>query len=312
MALPPELKSRFDELVQKNKVVLFMKGNKHFPQCGFSAKVVGMLNEIVGKYETVNVLADPAVRDGIKEYSSWPTIPQLYVDGQFVGGCDIVTEMYGSGDLQKLLGGAAPKAELAPTLPNLKLSAAAAKSLGEAASEPGEDKLRMEISGQFQHELFFGPKKAGDLEVTASGVTFLMDAASARRADGVSIDFVETPDGGAFKIENPNEPPRVKPMSPKELKALFDKGEPVELFDVRTPAEREQAKIARAVHLDEAGEKRLLGLPKDARVVFHCHHGGRSRQAAERLLKEGWKNVWNLEGGIDAWSQQVDSSVKRY
>ncbi len=104
MAITPELKSHFDTLVQKNKVVLFMKGNKHFPQCGFSAKVAGMLNELVGKYETVNVLADPAVRDGIKDYSSWPTIPQLYVDGQFVGGCDIVREMNASGELQKLIG----------------------------------------------------------------------------------------------------------------------------------------------------------------------------------------------------------------
>jgi monothiol glutaredoxin len=308
MAITPELKSHFDTLVQKNKVVLFMKGNKHFPQCGFSAKVAGMLNELVGKYETVNVLADPAVRDGIKEYSSWPTIPQLYVDGQFVGGCDIVTEMYASGELQKLLGASLPKVEL----PTITMSAPAAKALLDASSEPGEDKLRLEISGGFQHELFFGPKKAGDLEVKSGDVVFLMDAASARRANGLSIDFVETPDGGAFKLENPNEPPRVKAMTVKELKALMDKGEKLSLFDVRTPGERETAKIAGAVHLDEAGEKQLLALPKDAKIVFHCHHGGRSRTAADRLVKEGWKNVWNLEGGIDAWSQQIDPTVKRY
>jgi monothiol glutaredoxin len=308
MPLSPEMKSHFDGLVQKHKVVLFMKGNKHFPQCGFSAKVAGMLTELVGKFETVNVLADPAVRDGIKEYSSWPTIPQLYVDGQFVGGCDIITEMYASGELHTLLGGAAPKVEI----PTISLTAGAAKALADAAGEPGEDRLRLEVSTQFQHELFFGPKKPNDLEVTASGVTFLVDPASAQRAGGLSIDFVETADGGAFKIENPNEPPRVKAMSVKELKALFDKGDKVDVFDVRTPAERETAKIAQSVHLDEAGEKRLLALPKDARVVFHCHHGSRSRAAAERLVKEGWRNVYNLEGGIDAWSQQVDPSVKRY
>ncbi len=312
MPLTPEMKSHFDTLVQKNKVVLFMKGNKHFPQCGFSAKLAGMLTELVGKYETVNVLADPAVRDGIKEYSSWPTIPQLYVDGQFVGGCDIVTDMYSSGELQKLLGGEAPKVEV----PTITLSAGAVKALKDATSEPGDDRLRLEIAvlaqGAFQHELFFAPKKANDMEVTASGVTFLVDPASAKRANGLAIDFVETADGGAFKLENPNEPPRVKAMSVKELKGLIDKGEKLELFDVRTPDERATAKIASSVHLDEAGEKRLLGLPKDARIVFHCHHGGRSRAAAERLVKEGWRNVYNLEGGIDAWSQQVDSTVKRY
>ena len=308
MALSPELKSQFDTLVQKNKVVLFMKGNKHFPQCGFSAQVAGILNELVGKYETVNVLSDPAVRDGIKEYSSWPTIPQLYVDGQFVGGCDIVKELYASGELHKLLGAQAPKVEA----PSITLSERAAKALKEASGEPGDEQLRLEISAQFQHELFFGPKKANDLAVTASGVAILVDPASAQRAAGLAIDFVDTADGGAFKIENPNEPPRVKALGPKDLKALLDKGEKLEIFDVRTPAERDIAKLAGAHHLDEAGEKRLLALPKDARIVFHCHHGGRSRTAAERLVREGWRNVFNLEGGIDAWSQHVDPSVKRY
>jgi monothiol glutaredoxin len=309
MPLTPELKSHFDTLVQKNKVVLFMKGNRHFPQCGFSAKVVGMLNEFLPKYETVNVLADPAVRDGIKEYSAWPTIPQLYIDGQFVGGCDIVTDLYSSGELHKLLGAEAPKVEL----PKISLTAAAAKSLREATDGPeGDERLRLEISPQFQHELFFGPQKPNDLEVVADGVKFLVDPASAKRAMGLSIDFVETSDGGAFKLENPNEPPRVKNMSVKDLKALLDKKEQVEIFDVRTPKERESAKIDGSIHLDEAGEKRLLSLPKDARIVFLCHHGARSRQAAERLLKEGWRNVYNLEGGIDAWSQQIDQNVKRY
>ena len=103
MALSPELKAKIDDLVGKNKIVLFMKGNKHFPQCGFSARVVQMLNEVGPKYETVNVLADASLREGIKEYSSWPTIPQLYVNGTFVGGCDIVTEMYESGELAEAL-----------------------------------------------------------------------------------------------------------------------------------------------------------------------------------------------------------------
>src|SRR5262245_65608386 len=97
-------KNQLEDLIKKNKVVLFMKGNKHFPQCGFSAQVVQILKEVGTTFETVNVLQDPAIREGIKEYSSWQTIPQLYVDGEFVGGCDIVKEMYTSGDLQKKLG----------------------------------------------------------------------------------------------------------------------------------------------------------------------------------------------------------------
>ena len=90
--------------VTKNKVVLYMKGSPDFPQCGFSANAVGILRECgVKDLYTVNVLENPDIRQGIKQYANWPTIPQLYVNGEFVGGSDIVAEMYQSGDLQKLL-----------------------------------------------------------------------------------------------------------------------------------------------------------------------------------------------------------------
>jgi len=98
-----ELKQKIQGMIESQRVVLFMKGNKLFPQCGFSAKVVQMLKETGTDFKDVNVLADPSVRDGIKQYSDWPTIPQLYVAGQFIGGCDIVTELFEKGELQGLL-----------------------------------------------------------------------------------------------------------------------------------------------------------------------------------------------------------------
>ncbi|MCU0801807.1 MAG: Grx4 family monothiol glutaredoxin [Rhodobacteraceae bacterium] len=91
------------DTVTKNDVVLFMKGTKMMPQCGFSSRVAGVLNYIGVDFADVNVLADPEIRQGIKDYSDWPTIPQLYVKGEFVGGCDIVTEMMLSGELDTLL-----------------------------------------------------------------------------------------------------------------------------------------------------------------------------------------------------------------
>jgi len=94
---------RIDELVKTNLVVLFMKGTALFPQCGFSSRAVAILDRLGIKYETVDVLQDPEVRQGIKEYSDWPTIPQLYVKGEFVGGSDIMMEMFESGELQQLL-----------------------------------------------------------------------------------------------------------------------------------------------------------------------------------------------------------------
>lgn len=89
--------------INTNDIVLYMKGTAQLPQCGFSATVVQVLNMLKVSFKDVNVLADPEVREGIKEYTNWPTIPQLYIKGEFIGGCDIVREMYQSGELQALL-----------------------------------------------------------------------------------------------------------------------------------------------------------------------------------------------------------------
>ncbi len=306
--LSDTVRSQLDELIKKNKVLLFMKGNKHFPQCGFSAQVIGILKETGTKFETVNVLQDPAVRDGIKEYSSWPTIPQLYVDGEFIGGCDIIKEMYAAGDLQKKLGvEAAPP----PALPKVTLDAGAVKAFKDA-DEGNGDVLRLEISPQFQYDLYFGPKKTGDLEVAVSGLTVCFDRESAKRADGINVAWVETPDGGAFRIDNPNEPARVKSLTGPELKKWMDDGKKFAFFDVRTEDERKLAKLDAATLLDEAGEKQLAALDKATPIVVLCHHGMRSKSAAERILRDGFTQVYNLEGGIDAWSQKVDTTVPRY
>ena len=94
---------RIKQDIADNTVVLFMKGTPVFPQCGFSARVVQILTQMGVKFKGIDVLADPAIRQGIKEFSSWPTIPQLYVKGEFVGGCDIVSEMYENGELKQVL-----------------------------------------------------------------------------------------------------------------------------------------------------------------------------------------------------------------
>ena len=93
-----------DGIVKANDIVLFMKGTVLFPQCGFSSRAVAILDHLGAKYETVDVLQDPEIRNGIKAYSDWPTIPQLYVRGEFVGGSDIMMEMFESGELQQLVG----------------------------------------------------------------------------------------------------------------------------------------------------------------------------------------------------------------
>jgi monothiol glutaredoxin len=96
------VQEKIQKLIDDNNIILFMKGTPDFPQCGFSGKVAHILKQCGVEYAHVNVLMDDEIRQGIKEFSNWPTIPQLYVKGQFVGGCDIVTEMYEKGELQEL------------------------------------------------------------------------------------------------------------------------------------------------------------------------------------------------------------------
>ena len=97
------VQAHIDETVKSNKVLIYMKGNPTFPMCGFSAATIQIFDSLGVPYETVDVLQNPAIRDGIKRYSNWPTIPQIYVNGEFIGGCDIIQEMHSRGELEPLV-----------------------------------------------------------------------------------------------------------------------------------------------------------------------------------------------------------------
>jgi monothiol glutaredoxin len=309
MSLDPSLRQKIDQMVASDSVVLFMKGTRSFPQCGFSASVVSMLNTLIPKYTTVNVLQDADVRGGMKEYSDWPTFPQLFIRGEFVGGSDIVKQLFETGELEKKLGDLVAAA----ATPTVTVSARAAKELAAALEEasPG-DVIHLTITPSWEHQLDLGAREATHVTIETAGITVQLDRASAGRGEGVSIDFVEDATGAGFKIDNPNRPPMVREVPPKELKALLDAGKVKELYDVRTPRERDLAAIPGSKAFDDSAMATIDALPRDTPLAFHCHHGGRSRAAAEHFLKLGFKTVYNLAGGIDAWSQHVDPSVKRY
>lgn len=303
MALDPAIKAHFDTLTGENKVVLFMKGNRRMPRCGFSARVVGILDGLLDDYVTVDVLADPAVRQGIKDYSDWPTIPQLYIDGEFQGGCDIVTEMAGTGELHSALGIELHDVE-PPTMTVTDAASAALKAALEGATEP----LRFGVSPTYRYDLQLGAKMFGDVEVTAGGVTFLLDRASAKRAGGTVIDYVKSAMGEGFQISNPNEPAKVQQVRPRDAQTLLAQTEGIQFFDVRGDDERAIATLG-ATKFHPAA---LVGLDKATPLLFHCHHGGRSQNAAQQAIEQGFTRVWNLAGGIEAWSREVDPSVPRY
>jgi monothiol glutaredoxin len=224
----------------------------------------------------------------------------LFIKGEFVGGADIVRQMFENGDLEKKLGDLAAPVKA----PTLTVTARAAAELAAALKEgtPG-DVIHLTITPAWEHQLDLGPKEALHVTIETGGISLQLDRASAARAGGVVIDFIEDATGAGFKIENPNRPPAVREVSPKDLKALMDTGKVTELYDVRTPKERDTAKIAGTKLVDDAQMAAIEKLPKETPLAFHCHHGGRSRAAAEHFLKLGFKTVCNLEGGLEAWEK---------
>src|SRR5687767_8111701 len=178
MALDPQLKKKLDQIVASDNVVLFMKGTRSFPQCGFSASVVNILNTLIPKYTTVNILSDADIRSGMKEFSDWPTFPQLFIKGEFVGGADIVRQMHESGELEKKLGGLVAAAKP----PALTVSPRAATELLTALKEGGAgDVIHLTITPSWEHQLDIGPKEADHVTVQSNGVTVQLDRTSAGR-----------------------------------------------------------------------------------------------------------------------------------
>jgi len=301
------VRERISETITRNPVVLYMKGSRVRPQCGFSAQVVSVLDAFLTDYVTVDVLADTAIRDGIKEYSSWPTIPQLYVRGEFVGGSDIVSALDASGELQEKLGDLVTAAK-----PTITVTAAARAELTGATESPNEC-IRLDVSPTFEHDLAVGVPEPRDIVIDlGDGLRISLPPSASARANGVVIDMVTTPEGPAFHIENPNQPPRVKRLTPKELDARMRNGEDLVLVDVRTDQERALARLEGFRALDPALLAELTDGPPGRAVVVLCHHGIRSQHFAEELVSRGLRNVHNLAGGIDAWSADVDPRVPRY
>jgi monothiol glutaredoxin len=258
-------------------------------------------------YATVDVLSDPEIREGIKLYGNWPTIPQLYIDRELVGGSDIVQSMADSGELHELLGVAAPDR----TPPTITISDAAAQAIRAGLADAQGAKLHLSIDGQFLAQFFLREARGNEIVARASGIEILLDLQSAQRARGLTIDWVETLQGSGLAIHNPNAPATVRPMSVIELKQKLDEGK-ITVIDVRPADARARAPFPAAQVLDEDSHDRLAALPKDSPLAFLCHHGNSSRQAAEHFRELGFRELFNVEGGIDAWSREIDPGVPLY
>ncbi|MFC1665929.1 Grx4 family monothiol glutaredoxin [Pseudomonadota bacterium] len=192
------VRSRIDSVLDTADVVLFMKGTREQPQCGFSATVIGILEKLGPEYATVNVLEDGEIREGIKEYSDWPTIPQLYVNKEFVGGCDIIKSMFNTGELHSTLGVAPPDR----TPPKIQVSDSVAQVIKEAIEQQPGVGVHLNIDAAWNHQLSLAPAEGHEIKAEANGIELLLDIDSAQRANGMAIDMTETPEGQGFSIEN--------------------------------------------------------------------------------------------------------------
>jgi monothiol glutaredoxin len=308
MTVAPEVRTRIEALLQSNRVVLFMKGNPGAPRCGFSAAASGLLNELLPDYATVDVLEDPEIREGIKAYGNWPTIPQLYVGGELVGGSDIIQSMYTSGELQELFG--LPKPDRTPPPITITDKAAAEIRNAMADAEAGLA-LHLAIDARYQAQFHLAEAELGAIRSEASGIAIYMDLATAQRARNVRIDWADTVQGSGLTIDNPNAPAGVKALSVRELKARLDASD-ITLIDVRPGDERARAALAMPFRTLDDGIDALTRLPKDTQLAFLCHTGNRSAQAAEHFRGLGFAKVYNVAGGTDAWSREIDPGVPRY
>ncbi len=218
-------KSRIDQMLNGSPVFLFMKGTPDSPQCGFSYKVIDILKSWKVPFQSFDVLSDESIRQGIKDYANWPTIPQLYINKEFIGGSDIIDEISGNGELGDILKEVFPDKEFTPPPP----------------------------------------------------------------------------------------PAEVQEIPALEAVELLKSNADIRLLDVRNPEEREQACIENSLLLDQELVEEMLGSwDPESPLMFYCHLGQRSRQAAQYFTSQGFQQVYNISDGISGWSSSVDSSIPQY
>ncbi|WP_395373561.1 Grx4 family monothiol glutaredoxin [Marinicella sp. W31] len=292
---------KIEQLLDQNPVFLFMKGSPQAPMCGFSSNTVQILKSLINEegFGSFNVLEDQEMREGIKQYGQWPTIPQLYVNKELVGGNDIVTEMFNTGELHQLLG--LPQPDKTP--PEISISEKAAEHIKEGMQDAAGHALFLNIDDSFNTRFSLEKPKGYEIVSDVTGIRIHMDIATAKRAQGMEIDWIDELQGSGLSIRNPNEPPAVKHISVDELKTWMDadKEQPL-IFDVRSPESIAAGTVTGAVRLDKEKMQEIEAMEKDTALVFVCQIGQSSQAAAEFFRKKGFTNLHNLTGGYNAWS----------
>ncbi len=287
MAVTPN--EQVEAAISSDDVVVFMKGTREAPSCGFSAQIVEVLNHLLPNYSTFDVRNDPLLRQAVKSRSGWPTFPQLYIRGEFVGGSDIAKELFVTGELAARLGLA--RTELPD--PELRVSRPALDALERlAAGEP----IRLELDAQGDANLSVSTKQPSDIEIPVERVRFVLDVLTASRVDGLRIDYVSEP--GGFVLTRPT---TVGLSAPQVAEMLASEQNAPLLVDCRTLAEFRQATLPKAEHLTRDLLHSLSTGAEGRRVVFFCRNGNRAQNVAEHFSIMWAKPALYLKGGLEGW-----------
>ena len=310
MELNQPLQSRIESLVESDRVVLFMKGTRMQPMCGFSAATIGILDSLVPEYTTFNVLEDQGIREGVKAFSDWPTIPQLYIDKEFVGGLRHreadVQQRRAARDARR--GGAGP--DPARDRRERRRRRHHRQRAPGQSGQRGAPLHRRTLAALVQPRPDGGTRGPGGVERGSRCCSTWRRRRRRRGCPSTSKRRCRAPRSRSTipthrppwaECRRPSLPPRGAKRPPLPPSWTY-----------APPTSGRGRSSMGSIPLDEEGMKIVAALAKDTKLVFYCHTGVRSRSAAEHFRTEGFTDVHNLEGGIDAWSREVDASVPRY
>lgn len=308
------------EIVESEPLVVFAKGTKEAPRCGFSARAIDIVKSLGKPFTVVDILADPTIRPALVAFSDFPTSPQLFVKGELVGGSDIVQELYQAGELQRQVyaafgeewtdeaAGEAPFEVTPPALEKLK-----------SFRESKDEFVRVDITimgSERNHALSLETKALPtDLRWTIDGLGFAVDPKIRGEFDKLKIDWVDNNGSQGFAVTDIGDPPKPAvpaTVSPDEALALVEDGKDgdggkVWLVDVREESEWKTGHAAEAILLpmskfeQQVGE---VGFGKDDTILLYCASGGRSGMAVEQLRKQGFRKARNL-GGVANWKGEL-------
>ena len=291
---------RIEQMLNENPVFLFMKGTPQTPMCGFSSNTVKILKDLIGEgFASFNVLEDTEIREGIKAYGQWPTIPQLYVNKELIGGNDIISEMFNTGELHELLNLTQPDR----TAPTISISDEALNHIKEGLKDMGDHQLFLSVDEEFNTRFSLEKPKGYEIIADVGDLKVYMDIGTAKRSNGVEISWVDELQGSGLRIKNPNEPPAVQDLSIAELQDWFATDvENPRIYDVRSAEKFAEGSVTSAQRLDKQSISEIEALDKDTPLVFVCQVGQSSMSAAEFFRKKGYTKVFNLTGGYNAWN----------